>query len=546
MGLFDSILGGFEKLERRGNDALARGQALQAYHHFRDALEKAKKNDPLAAEHLKVKVDRSRLLFIEAKIQESVTFLEDEVAEAALESLQIAQQYLEGSDAALAAKITQLKARAERILEPHFDPGAGSASGDGLPVGIGSTAVEGQSNRDGSLSRDAVSSGSERSSGSEPSNGVGAPGTSRPPRDDGTTDLSRAPDQMEAPGWDEIIKDQNGLDTYFEQLLGSLPPEDQSEAGELGRIFRKGFVAHQFGQRDVALDALSMAAQEHPDSGLVLEHLAMAFDQQGRTDDAQARYREALEKAPQRINARLALASIHAGIDPPAGIQSFEHWRILAESHAARAGTGGAEGRDLQTSADDPRFAEALALLDEGTRTDAGNAATYFAAAAEICLARACPKRAAGFITRAMELGSDGSTHLWHLYGAAMEMSGSLDEAESAYDRAVQLGGHAMLYRAEFAKFALRHRRALKEASDMLFQTCLGCQASRPAQEELDYYGFLMTQIQIARGELKQALEGIDRLLHQGAPEVLEPELRRMRAYVKDKLSEPEPAEGGG
>lgn len=501
MGLFDGILGGFEKLERQGDESLIRGEPFQAYQRFEGALRKVAKKDPAAVERLKGKLSEARCLFVKAKIRESARFLEDEVIEAATESLEIAREHLDASDIALAGEIEQLEARVRRLIEPEdwsetTAEKARPPSAAGTPAGTAASVFTGAPAPD--------------------SNGLGQP----------------APQEAE-----EAAR----LEALFDQLTGSLPPEDQARVGHLGWAFKQGIVAHHLGRTKEALAALQRSLEEHPGEPLVLEYLALALDQLGKTGEARALYAKALENAPGRLNARIALATIMAGIEPPPGLQSFSRWQEAAASAPKPAPAGGANSPagdvgGSGTPDNAPNRADALALLEDGIRIDAARASTYLTSAVEISLTCNRPAAAAGFATRAMEQGADRYPHLWHLYAVAMEMTGSLDEAEEAHNRAVSLGGQTIFFRAEFAEFALRHNRALKDAGEFIFDTCLGCQATRPSPEEMDYYGVLLTRIQKARGELGPALQGIERLLKQDPHPALEAELRRMRREVMAEL----------
>jgi len=466
MGLFDGLFGGFEKLEKRGDEAFARGDAIEAHRRFRNALVKAGGKDPLATERLQAKAERARQLFVKQKIEEAGRFIEDEVHDAAIESLQIAREYLGDAEDARAEEINQLEEKAWSAL--------------------------------------------------------GGP----------QTDTAGAPSPAPAPELDEPVplEDESDEDLMFHQLLGTLAAADREHAETLGPAFRQGFVAHQQGAREEALAALKQAAEDHPNDALVLERLAQVEDELGQIGQAKNRYFAVLEHAPSRLNSRLALAAILAGTESSPGTHAFTDWWLASQSYNRRKTPEGQdeEERDL---------AEALALLEQGAKLDVANEGAYLIAAADICLSRARPQDAARHLDRAVELSRSPRPELWRMRGAALEMSGQTEEAEAAYEQAAELGGHAMLFRAEFAQFALRHRRALERAGDMIFETCLGCQAGGTHPDDLDYYGFLLTQIQFARGQHKDALEGIDRLLKKGPPPELEPQLVRLRREVVKEMA---------
>ncbi len=314
--------------------------------------------------------------------------------------------------------------------------------------------------------------------------------------------------------------DDPEIDALFDQFAGALPPQDRDRAREAPAAFKRGFVAHQMGAADEAEAALRSAAQERPDDGLVRETLALVLDMRGKTEEAAAFYRSALEQEPDRTNARVALAGIAAGVQATAGIQSFAHWRQTAQ----------------ETDAETSRPDEGLALLEEGIERDAEQTEAYLTAAAEICLAAGRATDAARYAQRVLDAGTPNAAMVHHLRAVAAELSGDLDRAESSFEEAVKLGGQALFFRAEYAEFALRHGRALKDAEQYIFDTCMGCQASQPSPEELDYYGFLLTRLQHARGELQEALKGIDRLLKKGPPPMLEGPLRELRRRVVGQM----------
>ena len=471
MGLFDGLRGGFERLETKGDAALDQSQPLAAYGHFRDAHKKAAKQDPLAAERLSGKIEGARQLFVRAKISEATQFLEDEVADAAIDAVRIARQYLNDRDASHRAEADRIEAAALGLLEPNIGEGAGAQAQEAV----------------------------------------------------GLPDLPEAAQAIDP----EI--DHPELDAMFEQLAGALDPSDQERAASLGPAFRAGFVAHQLGRNDAALVSLREAEQAHPEEALVLEHLALALDQLGQTAEAEAAYRRVLELEPGRVNARIALAAILAQAEPSMGVRSFATWRHEIEARDPASG---------ETNEN------ALALLEEGVQRDPHRAVAYFFTAAELCVAGNLAQRASGLIARAMEAGAGDQPNTWHLHGVTQEMLGDPQGAQESYERAVQLGGRGMFYRAEFAEFALRNQRAFEAAEQNIVETCIGCAGGQPSPDELDYYGVLLIRLQHARGELKPALEGIDRLLKKGCASIMEENLRHLRKLVVRDLSaqaEPEP-----
>ncbi len=319
------------------------------------------------------------------------------------------------------------------------------------------------------------------------------------------------------------------LDASFDQLSSALAPEDREHAATLGRAFKQGFVAQQTGQPEVSLKALQQAIEDHPDDGLVIETLAVALDQSGDEQQAATYYQRALDADPKRRNARIALAAMRSGVETTHGLQAAN--RLLQAIHEFK----GARARDT--------YEAAMKLLEEGAREDPPGAGQYLIAAAEISLIYRQPQAALAQLEQVAKMGNDKLPSLWHLMALSSEMGGDLDRAEDSYDKAVRLGGNAMFFRAEFAEFALRHERALETAEKTIFDTCIGCQAAQVSPEELDYYGFLLSRIQYARGEYKDALEGVDRLLRKGIPPVMEPVLNDLRDRILAAQKEVEPPE---
>jgi hypothetical protein len=450
MGLFG---GGFEKTEARGEAALARGEALQAFRLFRDAHRQAERRAPEATARLSQKMNAARVAFARLKIAEARQLLGHEAAAAALEALAIAQDYVEQGEAELAGEVGELKARAETLRRGPAE----------------------------------------------------APAPEEPPAPTADSALA-AEASPDMPGLESELLELDDADadpeTLFEQLAGALTPEDAERAAALGPAFRAGFVAAQRGDTPEALRAFTEAAGEHPDDPLVLEHLALAHDHSDRPGEAAELYRRALDRAPTRWNSRVALAGILAGSSAAGG--KAEH---------------------------------AIALLDEGLTADPAQGASYLLAAAEILIALRRPLDALPRITRAMQAGAEHAVSAWQLYGGALEGAGMLEEAEQAFERAVRLGGHAMQPRAQFAEFALRTGRALEAAGEMIFETCVGCQATPPSPEELDYYGFLLTRIQFARGQHKAALEGAERLLAKTPAPAVREVLLEVRRQAREALA---------
>ncbi|MCK4414368.1 MAG: hypothetical protein KAY32_12560 [Candidatus Eisenbacteria sp.] len=349
------------------------------------------------------------------------------------------------------------------------------------------------------------------------------------------TRLSSLADTFEAPGHDAEQRDAPapdapGIPTTQEEYLstpeaslsetdpltaylmysGALAPADRERAERFGEDFKRAFVAYQQGDRQAALDGFTAELEKHPDEPLLLEHVGLLLDQLDRQGEARRHFERALKTDPHRINARLALAEMLAGT--------------------------GSHGQAQQPR--DPAGARAaLKLLAEGARIDPEHQVAYAVTHAEVMIAAGRAAEAVPQIEKLMEAGLDRDPGLWQLYAAALEAQGELDDAEEAYERVVQLSGHAMAPRGLFAEFALRHGRALKYAEKMIFETCLGCQATRPSEAQLDRYGVLLTRIQLARGQTKAALAGVERLLAKGPPPDLTPMLERLRSEARARLA---------
>jgi tetratricopeptide (TPR) repeat protein len=470
MGLFG---GGIEKIEAKGDAARAKGDDLQAYRHFQDALREAERKLPEAIGRLREKMTGARISFVRRKLEEARGFLEDQVSDAAIEALTIARDYLEADDAELQREVTDLIKKAQATHAATAPPDAAT---------IEAEFEDAETDPDAVLEEEADAD------------------ASREPTADAALAAEASPTVLA--GADEFL-DLNDADAdpevLFEQLAGALDPDDLERVENLGRPFKVGFVALQRGDVPAAREAFESAAHEHPDDPLLLEHLALAYDQSDRHADAADRYRQALAKDPARWNSRVALAGILAG-----------------------------------TSAAGGHPEDAVALLEEGVTDDPPRAASYQLAAAEVLLTLQRPLDALPRIESAMQAGASVTVAAWQLYGGALEGTGRLEEAEEAFDRAVRLGGTAMQPRAQFAEFALRTGRGLKAAGEIIFETCVACQASMPSAQELDYYGFLLTRIQHARGQHRQALEGAERLLARG----VSPDVRRVLLEIRRSAKE--------
>jgi tetratricopeptide (TPR) repeat protein len=452
MGLFGG--GGFEKTEAKADAVLAKGDALQAFRLYGEALRQAGSKAADAAERLRGKQTRARRDFVSRKIEEARGFVSDEIAEHALEALAIARDYVEEREADLSGEIAELTGRA---------------------VALGGEPPSGKIER---IEEEAVA---------EP----------EAPEEETVPETSA----IEAEFLD-LEDAETDPELLFEQLAGVLSEKDAERADALGRAFKTGFVAAQRGDAEGARTALEEALRAHPDDPLVLESLALAYDHAGRPVDAAACYRRTLEADPTRWNARIALASVVSG-----------------------------------TSAAGGQPDAAIGLLDEGLQVDSPRAVTYQLAAAEILLTQKRPADAIPRIERAMEAGAREAAGAWQLYGTALEDAGMLEEAEDALVRSVRLAGSSMQPRAQFAEFALRTGRALEEAGEMIFETCINCQATMPSADELDYYGFLLTRLQFARGQHRQALEGADRLLAKGPVPAVREVLLEVRKQAKEAMA---------
>jgi len=292
----------------------------------------------------------------------------------------------------------------------------------------------------------------------------------------------------------------------FSFYAGVLSPEDYDHALELGENFQAGFIAYQRGDRQTARAAFEQEAARHPLDGLVHEMLAFLLDQTGEEVRAAEHFREAVRIDPRRKNARLALAQILAGIGR----------------------------RREEGSATDPQ--SALDLLYGGVKLDPDDT-DYSLAVAEVLISEKRATEAKEILEPLLdgELAADPGA--WQYYALALEVEGSLDEAEAAHDHLVRLSGQSMAPRGLYAEFALRHNRWLDKAERLIFETCIGCQASAPSEESLDRYGVLLSRIQFARGEYKAALDGVERLLAKGAPQDLAPLLQAMRAEAKKRMA---------
>lgn len=452
MGLFG---GSPEKIEAKGDAALAHGEAMQAYQHFRDALRRLGGKDAAAVERLRSKVAAAHAAFVESKLAEAEAYLNDHIVDPALETLAILGDHLAEGGAALADRVRALEARANAMRE------------------------------------------------------VDAPTTPKAPREEDDVPLALGGVLQEEDESLELESIPADADPHelFEQFSGALAPEDLERAHGLGEAFMLGFVEQQLGENDKARAAFERAAEAHPREPLVLEQLAVVLDQLGEAQAAEGHYRRALEIDPKRMNARLALAAMLGHLGP------------LDPDHPERQP---APPRDS---------AGAIARLEEGLKVDPSHALNYFMSLVEVALAAREFPRAVAWAKQGLAAGGEPLPDAWMLHGFALEAAGDLTEAQAALVHAVRLGGAAMLPRARLAEFALRTGQGLEEAQEIIFETCMSCQATAPDPGTLAYYGFLLSRIQFARGKYKDALDGAQRLLKQGPPE---PMAKAMKALIQD------------
>lgn len=484
MGFLGNLFGNPQKIEHQGDARLEAGQPYEALQRFQQALRKVGPKDPAAAERLGAKIKRAQASFRTLKIEEAARYLEDDLLEEAADVLGVLREHAEEWPAAEMTQVEALEQRLERRRE-ELDGTSTIATPDAADADPGRMGV-------------------------------------------------RSYEEPIDPAAAEI-------DTAFEQMLGALPEDDQPHAESLGAAFRQGFVALQTGRPREAIEAFRAATEEHPEDGLVLESLAVAHDQVEEDQAAQDLYHQALAADPMRRNARIALAAIRSGVQATEGLQAYGRLRHAIEAFAQRGEGGDYEG--------------AIDLLNQGIERDPAFRVNYLIAAVEISLIHGRAQEALGFAERAHESaqsaggagGAGGAApSLWHLLGMAAERAGDLDRAEDAFDKATRLGGQAMFFRAEYAEFALRHRRSLEEAEKIIFETCIGCQAGQVSPEELDYYGILLSRIQYARGEYKPALEGVERLLRKGPPPVLLPALEQLRGQIREAMKADAREDGNG
>jgi tetratricopeptide (TPR) repeat protein len=452
MGLF----GAKPEAQEAKADQLLPHDPLAAYKLYQEALRKLFSKDPLAVERLRGKIRDARQGFIRAKLAEAAAYIEDGISDAADESIVIAREHLKPDEPELAREIETMAARVRQAQEPVGAPGPSSRlTADSAPVFV-----------------------------------AGVP----------EVDESLAP-----PG----EPDDEGELTAFEMYAGILEPEDIERAEIIGEEFKAGFVAYQQGDRRAAIAAFEKAAASHPHEALVHELLGQVLDQANEEARAADHFAKALALDPHRVNARLALAQMLAGL-------------------------GRRPGRDTP-----PDIARAIELLHEGQRIDPSQETHFSLAIVEILIAGGRGAEAVELLEPLLQGDYEREAPVWQLYAAGLEIKGSLDEAEEAYRRLVQLSGNAMGPRGLFAEFALRHNRALAEAERSIFETCIGCQANPPSAETLDRYGVLLSRIQFARGEYRAALDGVERLMNKGAPADLVPILQQLRVEARERLAAP-------
>ncbi len=483
MGILDALRPNPEKIERKAERAFSEGDAYEAYRLFREAVRAARRRAPDDVERLESRAREARLAFLEGKIEEAQEYEAEGALEAALEALEVAAEHLEGVEGDLPGRIQE----SLRRLRTELGKG-GKASTVSQPEPAAGGHEIGEIAALGGLSLDLP---------------------------------------MAAPSGPSVSSD---TDELFLQYSAALALQDQERLEDFGEAFRKGFVALQQGNLRSAKRYLLEAEKEAPEDPAVLEHLGAVLDGLGERSEARKRYEKALKMDPGRGSVRLGLASLVSGGVPIAGSNTFEQ-RFLAAKGTQKALRNPSQ-RNLVESA----YRSAIGVLEEGIERDPNLAKQYLMAAAEIALFLARPKAAAAFVHRVVESSGGNDPAVHHTMACALEMAGEVDAAEAAYRAAAKLGGHAIFYRSEFAEFTLRHSRALQEAADLIFETCLGCQATQPTAQELDLYGFLLSRIQFAQGKYKDALEGVERLMAKNPGPALMTRLASLRDAILQKM----------
>lgn len=475
MGLFGKGSQSIEKIEAKADAALAHGEPLEAYRQYREAARKLSVGDAAAA-RLREKAAAAHAAFREQRLREVEAYLADAIPSAALETLEILRDHLEAGGEAFAGRLRALETRAREMMENPATVKVDPERLDATPHLEGAAVAE-------------------------------------------------PPEEREEPGLEAI---DTSIDPHelFEQFSGALPPEDVERARALGSSFQQAFVRSQLGDARSALALLEQASREHPEDALVLEHLAVALDQLGRGAEAEPLFRRSLELDPQRMNARIALASILGSPPSPA-----------ASGRVAGAGDSAVAAFSLTPQGLPRDLDGALSLLEEGVARDAERAPFYCTAAVDVALKAGRSETALVWARRGMEAGAAQMPDGWITLATALEATGALDEAERAHEAAVRMAGHAILPRARFAEFALRTGHALPKAQEIIFETCMTCQAAAPSPETLAYYGMLLTRIQFARGLYKEARDGARRLLAQDPPRELAEEMKRLVQAATEALA---------
>jgi tetratricopeptide (TPR) repeat protein len=412
MALFGGLFGNFEKLEQRGDSALTRSDPLGAVNAYRDALKKAAKKDPIAAGRIESKLTGAREQFVKLKLTEASEWIDEKTPDYAAEALLIARDNLVSSNRLQTAEIERLENAVRRLRGGETD----AKSLDDLARPDSATAPA----------------------------GVGVAGERLAPEDE-LEQMSEADERLQA---------------EFEQLIGALPEEDHEPAAALGVDFMIAYVAHHNEEREESIKAFRKVVAAHPKSALANEMLGVALDLVEKDHEASTYFKAALDLDPKRMNSRIALASIIAKLPPSPGVQPFSRWTHIAAVAAKEAKKGALE--------------KALNLLRGDGQIGPEAAATIMVTGAEFSLAHGRPDLAVANIDQLITASGGTQPTLWHFKAVASEFAGRLDDAEDAYEKAVELGHSALFFRAEFAEFTLRHSRSLDKAEELILKLCMG------------------------------------------------------------------------
>lgn len=133
----------------------------------------------------------------------------------------------------------------------------------------------------------------------------------RSTREAGKCELYEQTDEIDSSDLEEHRTDQADDDIYFKMLIESLPEPMQKAYLNYGDTFRRGYMALNRGEFDIAAEDLSKAMKENPPEGFIPMELASALVNLNRNDEAKPLLEEFVKYHPDFYPAYELLCEIY-------------------------------------------------------------------------------------------------------------------------------------------------------------------------------------------------------------------------------------------